>query len=128
MSDKSDYLKNNIVNEVMRSSAFTPPAGHFVALSTTLINDDGTGLTEPAGGAYARAAGVWDAPVLGVSQNQLITFAQATGNWGTITHFAIMDAVSAGNMLYHDALTAPLAVNTDDTARFAAGQLPVSEQ
>lgn len=60
--------------------------------------------------------------------NQLVTFAQATAGWGTITHWAIMDAITAGNMLYHDALVAPLAVNNLDTPRFQAGDLAVSEQ
>ena len=128
MSDKSDYLKNNIINEVLRGAAFAAPTNHFVALSSTTIADDGTGITEPVVGAYARAAVVYDAPALGVCQNQLVTFPQATANWGTMQDFAIFDAITAGNMLYHDQLTAPLAINLDDTARFAAGQLPASEQ
>ena len=127
MSDKSDFHKDRVVN-LLRNVSITAPVTVYVALSTTLINDDGTGLTEPVGNGYARTVVIYDAPALGIAQNQLVTFPQATGAWGTITHFAVMDAVTGGNMLYHDNVTASLPVNNLDTARFQPGQLPVSEQ
>ena len=127
MSDKSDFWKNAIV-DLLRGQDITAAANVYVALSTTSISDDGTGVTEPSGNGYARTIVAYDAPVLGVAQNQLVTFPQASGSWGTLVDFAIYDAVSGGNMLYHDNLTAPLPVGDLDTARFQAGQLPVSEQ
>ena len=127
MSDKSDFHKDRIVN-LLRAVNITAPVSVFVALSTTLINDDGTGITEPVANGYARTAVVFDAPALGISNNQLVTFPQATGSWGTLTHFAIYDASTGGNLLYHDSLTAPLAVGNLDTARFQPGDLTVSEQ
>ena len=127
MSDKSDFHKDRIAN-LLRNTNITAPVTVYVALSTTTTADDGTGLTEPVGNGYARTAVVFDAPSLGIMNNQLVTFPQATGSWGTLTHFAIMDAVTGGNMLYHDSLTASLPVNNLDTARFQPGQLTVSEQ
>ena len=127
MSDKSDFHKDRIVN-LLRAVNITAPVSVFVALSTTSINDDGSGITEPVGNAYARTAVVFDAPALGISVNQLVTFPQATGSWGTLTDFALFDASTGGNMLYHDTLTAPLAVGNLDTARFQPGDLTVSEQ
>jgi len=127
MSDKSDFHKDRIVN-LLRATTITAPATVYAALSTALINDDGTGIIEPVGNGYARTAIVFDAPALGIANNQLVTFPQASGSWGTITHFAIFDAVTAGNMLYHDSVTAPLAVGNLDTARFQPGDLTVSEQ
>ncbi len=129
MSDKSDFLKAEILDHILRNLAYTSPTTVYVALSTAVINDDFAGLTEPSGNAYARVAVVFDAPAAGICDNQLVTFPQATpSGWGTITHFAIMDAITAGNGLYHDALTASKVVNALDTPRFQAGVLTVSEQ
>lgn len=40
---------------------------------------------------------------------------------------AILDAASGGNLLYHVALTTSKAVGGDDTLKFAAGALKLSE-
>ena len=128
MSDASTFWKDAILNHTYRNTVNASPVAVFVALSTTAIADDGSGIAEPVGNAYARRAVVFDAPALGIILNQLVTFVQATGSWGTLTDFAIFDAVTAGNMLSHDVLTAPLAVGNLDTARFQPGQLPVSLQ
>lgn len=127
MTDKTNFHKDRICN-LLRGTSITAPASVFVALSTTATADDGTGLTEPVGNGYARTVVVFDAPSLGIMLNQLVTFPQATGSWGTLTHFAIMDASTAGNMLYHDSLAASLPVGSLDTARFQPGDLSVSEQ
>lgn len=128
MSDKSDYLKAAILNHILRNNAYTSPTTVYVGLSTADPGDDGAGLAEPSGNGYARKAATFDAPSSGVCDNQVVTFDQATGSWGTLTHFALFDAVSGGNMLYHDALTASKAIGDGDTAEFAAGDLTVSEQ
>jgi hypothetical protein len=111
-------------------SAYTQPTNIFVALSTADPTDSGGSIAEPAGGSYARkstAGADWDAAVSGALDNaNAITFVEATASWGTITHFALYDALSAGNMLAHGALTASKLIDNGDTASFAAGDLDVS--
>lgn len=112
------------------NTAFTPPATIYVALFTAAPDDTGGG-TEVAGGSYARAAVTnndtnFPVPTVGISANaNAITFAQATASWGTITHFAIFDASTSGNMLIWGALTTPKTVATNDTVSFSAGQMTV---
>jgi hypothetical protein len=55
-----------------------------------------------------------------------IQFPQASAPWGTITHFATWDAVSGGNFLGGDAVTASKVVTTGDIARWEIGTLAVS--
>jgi hypothetical protein len=55
-----------------------------------------------------------------------IIFPKATGSWGTITHFALFDATTSGNMLAHGALSQPKAVDTSYTTIFDAGDLNIS--
>jgi hypothetical protein len=95
-----------------------------VALSTADPTDSGGSIAEPAGGSYARkstAPADWDAAVSGALDNaNAITFVEATASWGTITHFALFDASTAGNMLAHGTLTASKLIDNGDTASFAA--------
>ena len=126
MSEMSDYLENALLNHVLRNTAMTSPTTVYVALSTADPTDAGSGLAEPSGNGYARTAVTFNAPSGGVCDNQAVTFPAATGAWGTLTHFAIMDASSGGNMLYHSPLNASKAVDDGDTAEFAAGDLTVT--
>ena len=100
-----------------------------MALFTVDPSDVGGG-TEVTGGSYARkvtAAGNWTRTGSEISNNTEMAFVTATANWGTITAFALMDAASGGNFLYWGELTADKAVDSGDTARFAAGELDVTE-
>jgi len=56
----------------------------------------------------------------------VITFPTASGSWGTITHFALFDALTTGNMLMSGALTASQAITTNQIARFAIGALDIT--
>ncbi|MEE9615275.1 MAG: hypothetical protein V3W31_10075 [Thermodesulfobacteriota bacterium] len=129
MGSFTDYWENEILDHIFNKGAYTAPTV-YVALSTTTPLDDGTNVTEPAGGAYARvstAAGDWNTAAGGLIDNaNAITFPEATGSWGTITHFLLYDAASAGNAMAWGALTASKAIGSGDTARFAAGDLDVS--
>ncbi len=87
-------------------------------------------VAEPSGGSYARVATAgadWNVASGGAIANANdITFPEATDSWGTITHFALFDAASAGNMLAHGALSVSKSISSGDTAKFAAGDLDVT--
>jgi hypothetical protein len=130
----SNYMEAKIVNWMFRGTAAgTAPTNVYVSLHTADPTDAGTG-TEVVGNAYARAAvstaGGWVDPgaTSGATENVAeIAFPAATGgNWGTVSHFAIWDAASAGNMLVYGSLTSSKVVNDGDTFRFAAGALDVT--
>jgi hypothetical protein len=129
MGSFSNYLENKLLDHLFGKASYTSPT-IYVGLSTADPLDDGSGLAEPSGNGYARvqtAAADWNAAVNGLIDNANdITFPQATGSWGTITHFALFDAATGGNMLAHGALSQSKAINNGDTAKFAAGALDVS--
>ena len=63
----------------------------------------------------------------GASENSAdITFPQATADWGTVTHLALMDAESGGEMLMHTILDASKVINTGDTFKTYAGDLDIT--
>ena len=125
----SDYWENKILDHIFGKGSYTPPV-IYVALSTADPTDDGSGFAEPSGNAYARvqtSASDWNAASGGSLDNAGdITFGQATGNWGTITHFALFDAATGGNMLAYGSLSQPKTIGGSDTAKFEAGDLDIS--
>ena len=97
------------------------PAGLFIALSIADPLDTGAGIAEPVGGAYARIQfETWIAAASRRSGNSgIIQFAIATGAWGALTHWAIFDAVTGGNMLLHGDLTTTVNINVGNRFEFA---------
>lgn len=132
MSAKSDYLENKFLDHVLGNTAYSVPATVYVALYTATPNDAGGG-TEVSGNGYARASVTnnttnWPNASGGSKSNgAAIQFAAASGgSWGTVTHFALFDAASAGNMLYYGALTSSKTINDGDQAQFAASTLTIT--
>lgn len=130
MSALSNYLENKLLDHALRATAYTAPTTLHVALYTSNPTDADTG-TEVSGGSYARVsltpATAFGAAAAGSISNAAdITFTTATAAWGTITHFAIRDAATAGNMLVYGALTASKVVANGDTFRFPAASLTIT--
>jgi hypothetical protein len=127
-----DFWEKKILDLLLSNTAYTIPANVFVALSTSTPADDGTNVTEPSGNNYSRVsvtnnATNWPAATgtspTSKANGTAVTFPQASGSWGTVTHFCLYDASSAGNFLAWGALAASKAVGLNDTASFAIGDL-----
>ena len=127
----SDYAENKVADHVVGKTAFTMPT-IWVGLWTATLSDTSTGATagEVSGGSYARKAAVgsdWNAASGGSLTNAaILAFPQATASWGTVTHFALLDASTAGNIIGWADLTTPRAIVNGDTAQFNAGTLTVT--
>lgn len=109
------------------------PATVYVALFTAAPTDAGGG-TEAVGGGYARVAVAntsanWPNAAGGQKKNaNTIQFPTATAAWGTVTHFAIMDALTAGAIIHWNVLTSALAVAAGMTPLFTANQLVIGAE
>jgi len=145
MSAMSDYLENKLVDHLFRGQAFANPV-LYVGLLTAAPSDAGGG-SEVSGNNYARvkaAAGASQALVDwagtqstgsttassgtggATSNNAPVNFPTPSGNWGTVTHFGIYDAATAGNLLFHGALTIAKTINQSDTVTFPAATLSIT--
>lgn len=128
MSALSNYLENALINAVLRNTSYTSPAQVYLALHTADPTEAGTG-TEVSGGSYARQAITFGEPTDGSSSNTAaINFPVATADWGTITHFSIRDAATAGNSLFYGAWQTPKTIETSDQFVVAIGNLTVTLQ
>ncbi len=126
MGSISDYLENKLVDHVLGNTAYTPAATLYLGLSTADPADDASGLAEPAGNGYARKAISFSAAASrAVEQDGQVSFDQATGSWGTISHWAVFDADSAGNMLAHGSLAVNKAVVSGNTPSVADNEVDI---
>jgi len=129
MGSFSNYWENEVLDHLFGKGSYAPPT-IYVGLSTADPGDDATGLSEPSGGGYARlatSAANWNSASGGSLDNaSVVAFGEATGDWGTVTHFALFDAATGGHLLAHGALSQAKTVSSGDTLRFVAGDLDVS--
>jgi len=125
------YSANRLLDRNFGGVAYTPPATMYFGLSTTTIQIDGTGATEPSGGNYARVAFVNDKTNWGTAANGTLanlvaaTFPESSASWGTITHVFISDALTGGNIWFFDALSPSRTVASLTTVLFAIGAITV---
>ena len=129
MGSFADHWEDEVLDHVFGKGAYTPPT-IYVGLSTADPLDNASGLAEPVGNGYTRvttAAVDWTVSSGGALDNAAaLDFPTASGAWGTVTHFALFDAASAGNMLAHGILGTPQAIVNGNTPSFAIGALDVS--
>ncbi|MCM2311330.1 MAG: hypothetical protein NDI84_08005 [Steroidobacteraceae bacterium] len=119
----SDYLEGKLLDHVFKATAYSGPATTYVGLSTTACSDSSTG-TEVTGGSYARVSVTsngtnWTGPTGNngtIANGAAITFPAPTANWGSVSHWFIADASSAGNVLVCASLTASKTINNGDAA------------
>ena len=142
MSAMSNYLENKLVDHLFRGISFTAPTTMYIGLLTAAPSDTGGG-TEVATGSYARVqynpsysnwkgtgTEVTNTPSAGTngttSNAGSITFPAPTAAWGYITHFAIYDNITSGNLLFWGALSIAKTVNDGDAApSFSASALSI---
>lgn len=132
----SNYAEEAVINALFgKTSAFGTLSSRptlYVALLTAAPSDTDTGSTiaEAAYTGYNRVATApadWNAWSAGSLSNAVdIEFGEATAGSDTLTHFALVDAATAGNVILYGALDASLAVSAGITPRFKAGDLAVT--
>jgi hypothetical protein len=137
----TDYLENKLIDFLFRGQSLTAPTTIYISLHTSTPTDSSTG-TEVSGNGYARAslaaslvnwAGTQSAGSTTASSgtsgttsnNAVITFSTPTGNWGTITHFGVWDALTSGNRLFWGALSSSKTIFASDSVSIQTGQLQI---
>lgn len=128
MSAASNYLELKLLDHALGTASFTAPSNVYLGLFTSdpTDADSGTEVTT-SGSAYGRQTITFDAAASGSAASAAtVTFSAATANWGTITHIGIYDASTAGNLLFHGAVTTSKTIESGDTFQVSAGNLTIS--
>lgn len=126
---KSDYLEKATLDWALGGATPTRPAARYVALLTAAPTDAGGG-TEVTGGSYARQAATFAAASTTAGTTSAST--SATLTWtnmptAVVTHLAIYDAATAGNLLYWGALSASKSLTAGDNFAINSGNLTITE-
>lgn len=130
MGSLSDYAELELLDHSL-GTAYTAASTIYLALCTADPTDAATGasMNEAANsGSYARTAITFGAAASRrVTQNATVTFPAATGSWGTITHWAIVDSntYGAGNVLAHGSFGSSKSVVSGNTPSVASSEVYV---
>ena len=124
------YFLNLVAGNVFKTKT-TPeiPASYWLGLSSTAPAMDGTNVTEPSGGGYARVNIV---PFLGeptdgvITNTSAVAFTKSTADWGVETHFVIYDAETGGNLLIYNPMNKPRTVESDNVMVAEPGAITLS--
>lgn len=129
MSALSNYLETRIVDYFLRNQPASQAATVYLALFESDPGEDGNG-TETAYDNYVRQAAVWTSlDGNGQTKNDTnITF-PANGNAAasvTITHAAVYDAATGGNLLLKGPLASSKSLAPGDVLSFAQSALTLT--
>lgn len=126
--DFSNYLANATINATTRGVPYAPPVKVYVSLYTTDPTKDDTGSeVSGSGGTYSREELKLGMPFDGVSNNEnLMQWNTATTDWGIITHVAIHDSETGGNMLYYTPLEVPKNIEIGDQFQITVSNLKLT--
>lgn len=125
MSGLSTYLADKLLNWLKGTAFGTAPTNTYVALYNGDPTDAGSGGTEVTDtiDASGRKAITWGSPSgKSMSNSADIDFGNADAG-ATVSHIAIFDASTSGNMLGSFALSPSRSVTTGDPVKFSAGDL-----
>ena len=137
MSAMSNYLEGALIDHLFRATAYShsSPGSWYIALLTAAFAEAGAGGTEVSTSAtgYAivavvRGTSTWtktlSTNVYTVENTSTITFGTPSANWGSVTHTAIYDALTSGNLVLQAQLQFAKTINNADPApTFNAGEL-----
>lgn len=124
----SNYLRGKITDHVLRNVAYTSPAAVYVSLHTSDPTAAATAATEISAAWYARQPATFAAQVTAgqTSNTDTITYPGVQTTPVTVTHFAIWDAPTLGNMLEFAPLSATKTFSVTDVPSWLPGQLTSS--
>ncbi len=123
MTAISNYSENQIVNLVLRNTAWAVPT---IYVSAHTGDPSETGANELAGGGYQRVAvPLWNAAsARSLANTNEIIFPFMAAAVGTVTYYGINDALSGGNFLWQTTSAASgLATAVGSALRVPAGGL-----
>lgn len=119
---------SNTIDQGFLDKFLTDNTTLYLALSTTTPAKDGTNVTEPTTGAYARedVSSILSRSGSTISNTSDIVFTTATDSWGTITHGVLYTAATDGTFVWFGALTTPKAVSSGSQCTVLTGELEIT--
>ncbi len=124
----SNTFETHVLNYVFTATSVSRPTAWYLALFTTNPAEDASGSeVSTSGTAYARQSAAFTVSGNLATTSGAIEFPEATGSgFGTVTHVAIFDASTSGNMIAYSALSSSKAIAAGDVFRVPAGDFDLT--
>jgi len=123
----SNTHENKVLTWTFTADAVTRPTAWYLALFTTDPAEDASGTeVSTSGTAYARQSVAFTVTGNAATNSAAVEFPTATASYGTVTHVAVFDASTSGNMIAYAALTSSKSIDTGDVLRINASDLDVT--
>lgn len=129
MPGLSDTYENRALDWLLVTGSPTRASGTWLALYTATPTDSTAGTEVANSNNYSRQAITFDAASSGATQNAAtVTFPTASGSWGTITHWAIVDSAThgGGNVIIYGAFTASKTIASGDVFEVLDSDLDIT--
>lgn len=121
----TNLLETRVLQWALTNGSVTRPTAWWVGLFTAAPGETGGG-TEISGNGYTRESVTFTVSGNLATNDAAIEWPTATGTWGTITHIAVFDAETSGNMLVYASLTSSKTIASGDVLRIPSGDLDVT--
>ena len=121
----SNFLANEILDDIFSGNAYSPPGTFYLALYTTAPTAAGGG-TELSGNGYVRRSVAFTTTAQQSTNTSAVEFPTATASWGTVVACGVFDASTSGNLLAFANLTASKTITTGDVLRVPATDLDIN--
>jgi len=131
----SDYAENLVLEYLLTGNSVTRPSNLHVALFNASVDlpttdaelEAGTLSEEVSGTNYARQTVSFSVTGNQAENSADVTFpAAGTGGYGEVTHVAVLDSLTAGNVLFWGRVTTPKTIEENDTFVISTNNLTIS--
>jgi hypothetical protein len=123
----TNYLETEILDWAFTTGTATRPTAWHIGLFTAAPGETGGGTEiSTSGTGYGRQAATFSVSGDTATTTAAIEWGTASTSWGTITHVAVFDAATSGNMLAYAALTTAKTIGAGDVFRIPAGDLDIT--
>lgn len=126
----SDVTESAVLKALFGRTTLSPPPVYYMGLSSTEINEDGSGATPPSDGNYARVAFANEPNSFTHSSGQvqngtIIQFATASDTWN-VNYWHMNDAASGGTVHFKGSVNPSQTVTVNQQLRFPVGGLTIT--
>ena len=122
----TDFAALELLDHALGTGSWTMPTQCYLALFDIDPTDDMASGTEHSGNGYARQAiNFGAAAARAASNSDAQVYTASGGDWGSTLGWAIFDASSGGNAIYHGEFDEAEIINDGNTFTVGIGDLDI---
>jgi hypothetical protein len=127
MGQLTNFTEKKILDHLLKTASYSPPATVYLGFSTADPTHDGSGWADPTYTGYARKAITFAAAgSRAIAQTGAITFDKCTAGSSTVPYWGLWDNSTGGNLLAYGALSVQKEIVVNNTPSVATGLVTVS--